>query len=49
MAKYKCGFFVVNDDHCWRNGRCIVCKIVQPTNSAVKANEMSRNDTTNTN
>ena len=25
--KYECGFFAVNNDHCWINNHCVVCKI----------------------
>jgi hypothetical protein len=28
---YICGFFAVNNDHCWINGHCAVCKIPQET------------------
>lgn len=27
--KYICGFYAVNNKHCWINGHCCVCNISQ--------------------
>lgn len=27
---YTCGFYAVNKEHCWINGKCVVCNIKQP-------------------
>ena len=24
---FICGFYAVNQDHCWINGHCVVCRV----------------------
>ena len=49
-VKYECGFFAVNNDHCWINNHCVVCKInynkVLPELNNVDTVEVSRGGST---
>jgi len=49
-VKYECGFFAVNNDHCWINNHCVVCKInynkVLPELNNVDTVEVSKGGST---